>query len=87
MTGSGSTTFAAGSAVTLTGGADRLGGGRTLGGAGTATLGGELVADSGGAFPIIIKNVGIIGTITVSGMPDSMDHAYVTDAIRECLGL
>ena len=41
----------------------------------------------GGAFPILIKNVGAVGTITVSGMPDEMDHAYLVDAIKQHLAI
>jgi uncharacterized protein (UPF0303 family) len=44
-------------------------------------------APHGGAFPIIIKNVGIVGTITVSGLPQKEDHALVVAVIREYLGL
>lgn len=38
-----------------------------------------------GSFPIIIKNVGIVGTITLSGL--DKDHDYIVDAITEYLGL
>lgn len=40
----------------------------------------------GGSFPIIIKNAGIIGTITVAGLPDVEDHNLVVSCIREYLG-
>lgn len=42
-------------------------------------------AASGGAFPITIKNVGVIGTIAVSGMAQEIDHAWVVDAIRKTI--
>lgn len=43
-------------------------------------------AAHGGAFPIIIKNVGVVGTITVSGLTQDEDHNMVVSAIREYLG-
>jgi uncharacterized protein (UPF0303 family) len=42
-------------------------------------------AANGGAFPITIKNTGIIGTVTVSGMRQAEDHAMVVEALRAVL--
>lgn len=37
---------------------------------------------AGGSFPIIIKGAGVVGTVTVSGLPEEDDHKYVTSAIK-----
>ena len=42
-------------------------------------------AAHGGAFPLIIKNVGVVGTITVSGLPQQEDHALVVNTLRQFL--
>lgn len=42
-------------------------------------------APHGGCFPIIIKNVGVIGTVTVSGLAQEDDHQLVVDTLREYL--
>ncbi|MBB5752429.1 heme-degrading domain-containing protein [Prosthecomicrobium pneumaticum] len=40
----------------------------------------------GGAFPIIVRHVGLVGTATVSGLPQADDHALVVAVIEEFLG-
>lgn len=45
----------------------------------------ETYAPHGGCFPILIKGTGMIGTITVSGLPQEDDHRLVVDTIREYL--
>ncbi len=39
-------------------------------------------APHGGCFPIIIKDTGVVGTITVSGLTQEDDHKLVVQAIR-----
>lgn len=42
---------------------------------------------AGGAFPITVSGVGVVGAITVSGLPDRDDHGMVVWAICSHLGL
>jgi uncharacterized protein (UPF0303 family) len=42
-------------------------------------------APYGGAFPITLKDTGIIGTVTVSGLRQAEDHALVVEALRVVL--
>lgn len=44
-------------------------------------------AAHGGAFPAIVKGVGVVGTITVSGLPQQEDHEFVVQTLAEYLGV
>lgn len=50
-----------------------------------ARLDPDLYAAHGGAFPVIVRGVGVIGTITVSGLPQAEDHEFVVRQIRAFL--
>jgi uncharacterized protein (UPF0303 family) len=43
-------------------------------------------AAHGGAFPVIVRSVGAIGVIVVSGLPQLEDHRLVVAALRAHLG-
>ena len=45
----------------------------------------ETFAAHGGCFPVLVKNAGFVGTVTVSGLPQKDDHDLVVEAIREFL--
>ncbi|GAB2875066.1 heme-degrading domain-containing protein [Pseudoduganella ginsengisoli] len=42
-------------------------------------------AAHGGAFPLSLRGTGVVGTVTVSGLPQAEDHALVTSVLREYL--
>ncbi|MFC5651326.1 heme-degrading domain-containing protein [Paenibacillus solisilvae] len=42
-------------------------------------------AAEGGAFPLILKNVGIVGTIAASGLPGDQDHQIIVSVLEEFL--
>ena len=39
-------------------------------------------AQAGGSIPVFVSGTGMIGTVTVSGMAQSEDHAFVTEALK-----
>lgn len=41
---------------------------------------------AGGCFPIRVKGAGIIGTVTVSGVPQRQDHFYAVAGVCDALG-
>jgi uncharacterized protein (UPF0303 family) len=42
-------------------------------------------AAHGGCFPVILKGTGMIGTMTVSGLPQAEDHRVVVETIERFL--
>lgn len=42
-------------------------------------------AAHGGAFPLIVRGVGVVGTISVSGLPQAEDHTFLVNEIRKFL--
>jgi uncharacterized protein (UPF0303 family) len=50
---------------------------------------GHLVADfaaHGGSFPLHVEGAGIVGSVTVSGLPQRADHELVVEALCAMLG-
>jgi uncharacterized protein (UPF0303 family) len=43
-------------------------------------------AAHGGAFPITVAGAGVIGVVTVSGLPQIDDHSLVVEALQRFLG-
>ncbi|ARP70402.1 heme-degrading domain-containing protein [Streptomyces pluripotens] len=42
-------------------------------------------AAHGGSFPINVENTGVIGAVTVSGLPQLQDHRFVVEALEHFL--
>jgi uncharacterized protein (UPF0303 family) len=42
-------------------------------------------AAAGGCFPVIVRNVGPVGTVSVSGLPQAEDHELVVRILRQFL--
>lgn len=47
----------------------------------------ENYAPAGGCFPVRIKGEGLVGSITVSGVPQRDDHKLVSESIAEFLSV
>jgi uncharacterized protein (UPF0303 family) len=43
-------------------------------------------ASHGGAFPLTVQGAGVIGVVTVSGLPQRQDHEFVVEALCAVLG-
>jgi uncharacterized protein (UPF0303 family) len=43
-------------------------------------------AASGGSFPLIVRGAGVVGAITVSGLPQREDHSLIVKVLAEVLG-
>ncbi len=44
-----------------------------------------LYAAHGGAFPVVVRSVGPVGAVVVSGLPQLEDHAFVVEQLRAFL--
>ena len=42
-------------------------------------------AAHGGAFPVLVRGVGMVGTVAVSGLPEDEDHALVVEGLERYL--
>jgi uncharacterized protein (UPF0303 family) len=42
---------------------------------------------AGGGFPIVLRNAGLVGTVTVSGIPQRKDHGFVVSCLCKFLGM
>lgn len=43
-------------------------------------------AAHGGSFPVTVEGVGVVGAVTVSGLPQLQDHRLVVEALERFLG-
>ncbi|MBE8520554.1 heme-degrading domain-containing protein [Amycolatopsis sp. H6(2020)] len=42
----------------------------------------DLYAAHGGVFPVLVRGVGPVGTVGVSGLPQTEDHAFVVEQLE-----
>jgi uncharacterized protein (UPF0303 family) len=47
----------------------------------------DLYAAHGGSFPITVEGVGVVGSVTVSGLPQAEDHAMVVEALERFIAV
>jgi uncharacterized protein (UPF0303 family) len=52
----------------------------------SSRLDADTYAAHGGSFPITVDGVGVIGSVTVSGLPQVEDHRMVVEALERFLG-
>jgi uncharacterized protein (UPF0303 family) len=45
----------------------------------------DVYAAHGGAFPVTVRGVGVVGTVAVSGLPQLEDHAFLVAALEAFL--
>ena len=45
----------------------------------------DTYAAHGGAFPVLVRGVGMVGTVAVSGLPQAEDHALVVEGLERFL--
>jgi uncharacterized protein (UPF0303 family) len=43
-------------------------------------------ATHGGSFPLAVRGAGVVGSVTVSGLPQRMDHELIIEALCELIG-
>ncbi|WP_405780509.1 heme-degrading domain-containing protein [Streptomyces sp. NBC_00859] len=51
----------------------------------TSRLDLDRYAAHGGSFPLMVAGTGVVGTVTVSGLPQAEDHALVVEALTRFL--
>ena len=47
----------------------------------------SVYAAHGGAFPILVRGTGCVGTVAVSGLPELDDHRFVVEALEAFLAV